>query len=158
MCSPCLCTLSASASIHPPIPTFGRFLLEIFLNFLFLLFFVMRCRPRTCSWCIILAHTPWQMASNCASTLCPTIEKRWSYVVVTLNTKLKMHTPRKFPGYWWLFRTQHLSRYSARLVEERRKKERKKKMNNSEFRPFQVCHFKIVTTHCYYYCRLGQTL
>ena len=30
MCSPCLFTLSASASIHPPIPTFGRFLLEIF--------------------------------------------------------------------------------------------------------------------------------
>ena len=33
-CSPCLCTLSASASIQPPIPTFGRFRLEIFLNFL----------------------------------------------------------------------------------------------------------------------------
>ena len=33
MCSPCLCTLStsaSSASIHPLIPTFGRFLLEIF--------------------------------------------------------------------------------------------------------------------------------
>ena len=24
--------------------------------------------------------------------------------------------------------------------------------------PFQVCNFKIVTTHCYYYCRLGQVL
>ena len=34
MCSPCFCTLSASASIHPPIPTFGRFLLEIFFKFL----------------------------------------------------------------------------------------------------------------------------
>ena len=34
MCSPCLCTLSASGSIHPSIPTFGRFLLEILLNFL----------------------------------------------------------------------------------------------------------------------------
>ena len=32
-------------------------------------------------------------------------------------------------------------------------------MNNSDFQPFQVCHFKIiVTTHCYYYCRLGQAL
>ena len=31
----CLCTLSTStASIHPPIPTFDRFILEIFLNFL----------------------------------------------------------------------------------------------------------------------------
>ena len=34
MCSSCLCTLSASASIRPPIPTFGIFFLEIFLNFL----------------------------------------------------------------------------------------------------------------------------
>ena len=33
MCSPCLCTLSASAPIHPAVPTFSRFLLEIFLNF-----------------------------------------------------------------------------------------------------------------------------
>ena len=31
MCSPSLCTLSASTSIHPPTPTFGRFLLEIYL-------------------------------------------------------------------------------------------------------------------------------
>ena len=33
----------------------------------------------------------------------------------------------------------HISRYDTRLVEEERKKERK---NNSDFRPFQVCHFK----------------
>ena len=43
---------------------------------------------------------------------------------------------------------QHLSHYGARLVGEERKKERK--MNNSEFQPFQVCHFKIVNTHCHY--------
>ena len=57
---------------------------------------------------------------------------------------------------------QHLLCYSAKLVEERkkerkkeeRKKQRKKetkkerkKMNNADFRPFQVCHFKIVTIH-----------
>ena len=56
------------------------------------------------------------------------IEKRWSYVAVTLKTKQKSTISREFPGYWGLFRTQHLSRYSARLIEERRKK-----MNNSEF-------------------------
>ena len=38
------------------------------------------------------------------------------------------------------------------------KKKRKKKMNNSDLQLCQVCHFKIVTTHCYYSCRLGQTL
>ena len=49
---------------------------------------------------------------------------------------------------------QHVSHYGARLAEERR---RKKKLNNSDFRLFQVCHFKIVTTHyyMYYYSRLG---
>ena len=47
----------------------------------------------------------------------------------------------------------HESCYGARLVEKRRKK-----MNNLDFQPFQVCHLKIVITHCYYYCRLGQTL
>ena len=47
-------------------------------------------------------------------------EKRWSYVAVTLNTKCEMHNPREFPSYWWLFQMQHLSRYSARLAEERR--------------------------------------
>ena len=31
MCSPCLCTLLASAFIHLPIPTLGRLLLDIFL-------------------------------------------------------------------------------------------------------------------------------
>ena len=36
---------------------------------------------------------------------------------------------------------QRLSNYSTRLVEERRKM-----MNNSDFQPFQVCHFKIVTS------------
>ena len=35
----------------------------------------------------------------------------------------------------------HVLHYGTRLVEE----ERIKKMNNSDYRPFQVCHFKIVT-------------
>ena len=32
----------------------------------------------------------------------PTIEKRWSYVAVTLKTKRKSTIPIEFPGYWWL--------------------------------------------------------
>ena len=50
----------------------------------------------------------------------PTIEKCWVYVAVMLKTKHKSTTPREFPGYWWLFWMQHLSHYSARLIEERR--------------------------------------
>ena len=42
-------------------------------------------------------------------------------------------------------------------LKKERKKERKK-MNDSDFWPFQVCPFKIVTVRCHYYCRLGQAL
>ena len=54
----------------------------------------------------------------------------------------------------------HVLHYGARLAEEKKKERKKegKKMNDSGFRPFQVCHFKIVTTCCYYYCRQGQAL
>ena len=148
MCSPCLCSLSASAFIHPPISTFAslhlllypslhfhppistpistRFLLEIFLKFLVSALFVTRHHPCTCGWCtthalVVDARTPWQMASNCAGTQCLTIEKCLSYVAVTLNNKFKMLTQREFPGYRSLFRMQHLSHYSTRLAEERRR-------------------------------------
>ena len=53
----------------------------------------------------------------------PTIEKKRSYVAVTLKTMHKSTIPREFPDYWWLIRTQQLLRYSARLVEERKKEE-----------------------------------
>ena len=63
MCSPCLCILSASASIYPPIPTFGRFLLEIVLNFLSLFFFVMWC-AHALAVDASSANVHQQMASN----------------------------------------------------------------------------------------------
>ena len=37
--------------------------------------------------------------------------------------------------------------YRVRVLRWSKKKERKK-VNNSDFRPYQVCHFKIVTTRC----------
>ena len=66
--------------------------------------------PRTCT-------DKWRPTAT-LGLLSFTIEKRWSYVTVTLKTKCKSTTPRDLPGYWRQFRTQHLSRYSARLVEE----------------------------------------
>ena len=110
-----------SQCIHPPTHPYISF--RIFLNFLFLLFFVMRHRPCTWGWCVICAHASWRMASICASTLCPldqkVLELHVQYVTCTLNTKFETHTPGEFPGYWWLFRTQHLLRNGARLAEER---------------------------------------
>ena len=35
----------------------------------------------------------------------------------------------------------HVLQYGTRLAEE------KKKVNNSDFRPFQVCHFKVAPIH-----------
>ena len=119
MCSPRLCTLSASASIHPPIPTFGRFLLEIFLNFLFLLLLLCGA-AHALAVDVSSAHVHQQNGVQQLIHSVPTIEKRWSYVAVMLKTKCKSIIPREFPGYWWQFRTQHFSRYSTRLVEERR--------------------------------------
>ena len=92
---------------HPYISS-SAFLLEIFLNLLFLLFFVTRCRPSTCGWCVIRARAPTNGVQQLVHSA-PTIEKRWSYVTVTLKTKFGMHTPSEFPGYWWLFWMQHLS-------------------------------------------------
>ena len=45
-------------------------------------------------------------------------------------------------------------------VEEEEEEEEERRIWTilTGFQPFQVCHFKIVTTCCYYYCRLGQTL
>ena len=40
---------------------------------------------------------------------------------------------------------QHLSCYGARLFEE----EFEKITDNSDFQLFHVCHFKIITTHCF---------
>ena len=57
-----------------------------------------------------------------ASTLCPLSLPRKESVAVTLKTKLKRTIFREFPGYWWPFWTQHLSRYGARLFEEERRR------------------------------------
>ena len=35
----------------------------------------------------------------------------------------------------------HVLQYGTRLAEE------KKKVNNSDFQPFQVCHFKVAPIH-----------
>ena len=147
----CVLCQPVPPSIHPSLHLYGRFLLEIFLIPCFC-FFVMWCRPHTCGWCIIHAHTPTNGVQQLVHSA-PTIEKRWSYVAVTLKTKCKSTTPREFPGYWWQFWTQHFSRYGTRLVEERKKEDER-----FWFWPFQVCLFKMVTVHCHYYCRLGQAL
>ena len=75
---------------------------------------------RTCG-CTSSAHVHRRMANH-----------RLKLIIYGLTPRSKSaHILREFPGYWWLFRTQHLSRYSARLVEE-------EKRNNS---PFQVSPF-----------------
>ena len=94
-----------------------------------------------------------------ASTLCPlSLPHRKAHMVsldfAQNDSKLKRTIPREFSDCWWLFRTLHISHHGARLVEEKRKKN----MKNSDFQLLQVCHFKILYTHCYYYCRLGRAL
>ena len=92
MCSPCLCPLCTSASIHPPIPTFGKFLLEIFLNFLFLLF-LLRGAAHALAVDVSSAHMHWQNGVQQLVHSVLTIEKRWSYVAVNLCSKQSAKPP-----------------------------------------------------------------
>ena len=105
-----------------------------------------------------LAHhgtcAPTNMASNSQYTLPPQSSLRESTGSKSqLRSKQSSNEPppENFVAIGGCF--EHVLCYALGWL----KKEREK-MNNSDFRPFQVYHFKIVTTHCYYYCRLGQAL
>ena len=85
--------------IHPPIPTFGRFLLEIVLNFLFLLFLL----RGTATHLRLMRHSrtytdEWRPAT---STLCShdrkALELCRSYAA---QNKAQKHYPQRIP--WWL--------------------------------------------------------
>ena len=95
--------------VPPTIPTFGRLLLEIFLNFLFLLFFVMQCRPRTCGLCVIRAHAPtkWRPTAN---TLCPHDRKALELCRSYAQNKVQKHHPQRIP--WLLVALIMLKRYA----------------------------------------------
>ena len=110
MCSPCLCTLSAIASIQPHIPTFGRFLLEIVLKFLL--------RGSAHALAVLRMHAPTNGVQQLIH--CPHDRKALNLSFSYAQNKAQKHHPREFPGYWWLFQMQHLLRYSTRLVEERK--------------------------------------
>ena len=132
-------------------------MLVINLNFLFLLFlktcilFVTQCRP----WFSQLMHHP----STCtdewrptASTLC-----LLSLPCKRAGGKSQLRSKRSSNEPFlenFLTTGSYFELYMYRVMGWRRRK----KMNKSESLLFQVCHFKIVTTHCYYYCRLGQAL
>ena len=72
-----------------------------------------------------------------------------------LKANLVWTIPREFPDYWWLFQMLHIPQNGARLVKERK---RKKEDEWFWLLPLQVATLKIGTTHCYYYCRLGQAV
>ena len=97
MCSPCLCTLSASASIYSAIPTFGRFLLK---SFKFLVF---------APFCYVVLPTHLQLMhhpSTCtdewhptANTLCPHDRKALEICHSYVQNKAQKHHPQRIP---WL--------------------------------------------------------
>ena len=123
MCSPLFVYL-VSQCLHPSSCPYIIFL-EIILNFfqpIFLVSFIY--------YTLLPTHLQsMRYPSMCtdewhptASHSAPTIEKALElcHNYVQNQVPEKMHTPREFPGYWWLFRMQYLSRYNARLVEEKR--------------------------------------
>ena len=112
MCSPCL---SASASIHPPTHPYISF--RILLNFSFLLCATAHALEVDVS-SVHMHCDEWRLSV-------PSIKKCWSYMYsmsqlhVRSTPSSKCTPPGEFPGYWWLFQTQHLLRNGARLAEER---------------------------------------
>ena len=102
------------------------------------------CCQYICGWCVIVAGV--QQLVHSALSVSP---QKSAKVKSQLSSKQVQNAHSiEFSRHWWLFWMQHLSCYSTRLAKER-KKERKKEedMNNLEF---LVCHYKRVTTHCYY--------
>ena len=78
----------------------------------------------------------------------PTIEKCWSYiyVAVTLKTKCISTTPENSLATGGCFKCNTFHVTVLGWLKKERMEERK--LNNSDFRPFQICHgFKIVTIH-----------
>ena len=107
----------------------------------------MRCRPHTCGLCVILTCVHWiDKWLPTASTLCLlNLPHKQTQVVSPSYTQIKSPFPENFLAIGGCFEcyTYHV------MVLGWLKKEKRKKVNNSDFRLFQVCLFKIVTTHCY---------
>ena len=106
-------------------------------------------------------HVCWQMASNNQYALPPQ-----SSLQKSTSGKSQLHSkqsskgpsPENFMTIGGCFKCNTYRVTALGWLKKKERKKERKKISNSNFRPFQVCHFKIVTTHCYYYCRLGQAL
>ena len=89
--------------------------------------FVMRCRPRTCGWCVSLVFVHQQMASNSQHTLLLSLPCKKAQAVSPTYAQSKAQMDRissEFHDYWWwLFRTLHILHHNTRPADERRKKE-----------------------------------
>ena len=134
---------------------FCSFLIKIFEQF------VMLCRPCNCGWSVILTPVYTNKWLPTASTLSLPHNKAQVVCKSQLCSKQSSNgqSPENFMTIGsWLECYIHISRYGARLAEERRKrrkkkkKERKKKWTILTFDCFQQVNLPL-TTHCYYYCR-----
>ena len=101
------------------------------------------------------AHMCWQMASNSQYTLPPQ-----SSLQESASSKSQLHSRQRSKGpspESFLTIGGCFECYTYRITTPGRlkKKERKKKINNYDFRPFQVCHCKIVKTYCYILLQTG---
>ena len=79
-----------------------------------------------------------------ASTLCPlSFPHRKALELICCYTQNEAQNAFPFPGYWWLFRTQHVSRYGTR--KKGRKKQEEKEQERRSFN-----YFWFATLNSYY--------
>ena len=148
MCSPCLCTLSASASIRPLIPTFSRFL------------FLLSGTAHALAVDASSAHVHRRMAFNRLIVPYTPPPRSKSTGVVWLEWQLrskskhstKASLPENSLAAGGCF---ECNMYCVTALDWKEAADGARKRQQFTF---QVCYFKIVTAHCCYYCRLGQAL
>ena len=73
----------------------------------------------------------------------PTIEKQLELCHSYAQNKAQKHYPKRIP--WLLVALSNSNTFLITALDWLKKE--RKKMNNSDFWPFQVCPFKIVTVH-----------
>ena len=115
--------------------------------------FVMQCCPCTSGWCIILAHVRRWMASNSQYNTAPSVFPAKKHRQLCLKQSSNEPSSENFLTIGGCFECYmyHVTALGWLKNKEEKTKGKKKKMNNSDFRPFQVCHFK----SCSVYFRHG---
>ena len=117
----------------------------------------MQCRPRIVvdafSPCMCALTNGVQQPVHSAPSVFPARKLKQYWSPSYAQSKPQMYHPQRI--WWLLVAVSNATRIALGAIGWLKKKEDKQ---YTSFRLSQVFHFKVVTTHCYYCCRLGHRL